>query len=312
MTKTLNYRNGLWIGTKEYMTFVPAPSRGVAANVEGYHEDATGKNGGGYVSQSRGRHKTLQYNWPVSTDRKYAAFVQGLRDGAYGRGVIHFTDPTCYETNVMPAHWANPGMTLGFEMPPLVFRSQPSVFQFGMSDRMNTPLNGATYNKLPTTFDVQDAFFVAIPPGMDFIFGSRYLADAATAGIYLQPVLRDLNGMGTRFRVPDGIDAQNPFQVLTTERVSGDEYGGVYVWIGRTGGSALTEVSILDMVGRLIPSTQTVDWGTQGQNEAWYIGEGHTGMAIVGQPTITYDGLQHTSISATFKEVGAWELASRL
>ena len=66
------------------------------------------------------------------------------------------------------------------------------------------------------------------------------------------------------------------------------------------------------MVGRLIPSTQTVDWGTQGQNEAWYIGEGHTGMAIVGQPTITYDGLQHTSISATFKEVGAWELASRL
>lgn len=312
MTKELNHRNGLWLGTKRYMRWVPAPRRGASASSAGFSEDATGKNGGGYVSQSFGRHKGFQYDWSRGTPREYANFLQGLRDGTYGRGVLHFTDPTSYQTNVLSPHWANPGMALGYEAPPLVFRQDPEAFDFGTSDRDNTPLIGAVYRNVPTVFDIQDAFFVAIPPGMDFLFGSRYTSDAASVGIYLHPVLRDLSGTGVPQMVPRGIAPVNPFRALTTERISGVTYGGVYVWIGRTGGSASHTVSILDMVGMLVPQTLTIDWQNERIDQPWYGGEGHSGCVILGQPTIDYDSNDFTSVSATFKEVGAWELASRL
>lgn len=311
-TKEPNARNGLWIGTKRYMRFVPAPSRGADATSVGYHDDATGKNGGGYVSQSFGRHRTFQYDWPRSTDRQYANFLQNLRDGAYGRGVIHFTDPTCYLTNVLPAHWASPGLTLGFEAPPLVFRNQPDTFDFGQSDRPNTPLVGATYYSLPSVMEPNDALFVAIPPDRDFLIGSRY-ENTEAGSIFVQPVDRNFGlNEANRVTLVPGIDPINPFQTLTTDRFSGNDWGGVYIWIGRPSGSpASSTVSILDMVGKIVPPSFSND-AMDFPDEPWYGGEGHTGVRFEGQPTIQYDGKNNTAVSATFTEVGAWELASRL
>lgn len=312
MTQELTYRNGLWMGTKRYMRFVPAPRRGADASSAAFSEDATGKNGGGYVTQTFGRHKSFQYDWGRSTDREYANYIQGLRDGVYGRGVIHFTDPTSYQTNVLSPHWASPGMSLGYEAPSLVFRELPEAFDFGTSDRMNSPLVGAIYKNLPTVFDVQDAFFVPIPPGMDFLFGSRYTSDAASVGIHLFPVGLDLTAERPSVMAPRGIDPVNPFRELTTVRIPGETNGGVYVWVGRTGGSASHTVSILDMVGMLVPSGHVIDWQTERIDQPWYGGEGHSGCRILGQPTIQYDSRNFTTVSATFKEVGSWELASRL
>ena len=311
----LNHRNGLWIGTKEYANFVPAPRRGASASSDSWSEDAIGKNGGGYVSQSLGRHKVYQYDWGRGTDRRYANFIQGLRDGVYGRGVIHFTDPTCYETNVLPPHWASPGMGLNFDAPPLVFRHKPEPFEFGKSDRANTPLVGATYRDLPylEDFSVEDACFVAIPPGMDFLFGSRYTTTSSSAGIWLFPVTKSGYTPGIEnFQVIPNLDEVQPFRYLTSARVSGAEHSGVYIWVGRSGGEPQSSVSILDMVGMLVPSNTEIDWDTERLDQPWYGGEGHSGCRIVGQPTIDYDSKNFTSISATFKEVGAWELASRL
>lgn len=317
MSKPLNYRNGLWLGTKQYMRFVPAPSRGAAVQSQGYSEEGTGKNGGGYIAESFGRHKTFQYDWPRSTDRQFSNYIQGLKDGTYGRGLIHFTDPTSYDTNVLPPHWANPGMTLGYEAPPLVFRQQPEVFEFGMSDRPNTPLNGATYSGLPdiTGFDIADAIFVAIPPGMSFLMGSRYASSHAGAGIFVTPVDRNM-GLQTAARVqlPRGIDPGNPYQNLVTNAFHGNVYGGVYIWVGRTDATtAAATVSILDMIGKLVPiSSIDANWQRRYDGDVWYGGEGHTGVRFLGQPTMEQDSNRFTSISATFKEVGAWELASRL
>lgn len=315
MTKALNYRNGLWLGTKQYSRFVPAPQRGASASSMGFSETLTGKNGGGYVSQSFGRHATFQYDWPRSTDRSVANYIQGLRDGTYGRGVIHFTDPTCYETNVMAPHWANPGLTLGFEAPPLVFREQPEPFVFGTSDRPNTPLNGAIYTNLPVFMSREDAFYVPIPPGMAFLFGSRY--EASDGGrVFVSPVDRNQgNNLGARVEMPRGIDPVNPFRNLVTHEFPGSLWGGVYVWVGRTNASnyLTSTVSILDMMGKLVPeSSLGTDWATKYMDDPWYGGEGHTGVRIDGQPTIVRDGLSNTSVSATFTEVGAWELGSRL
>lgn len=317
MSKPLNYRNGLWLGTKQYMRFVPAPSRGAAVQSEGFYEEGTGKNGGGYIAESFGRHNTFQYDWPRSTDRQVANFIQGLKDGTYGRGVIHFTDPTSYETNVLPAHWANPGMTLGFETPPLVFRQQPEVFEFGMSDRDNTPLSGATYGGLPniTGFDIADAVFIPIPPGMAFLIGSRYESSHAGAGIFVTPVDRGMGLKPTdRVQLPRGINVSDPFQELVTTSFSGVDFGGVYIWVGRTNAtSAAATVSILDMIGKLVPANILgTDWQHRYDGDVWYGGEGHTGVRFLGQPTIEHDSNRNTSVSATFKEVGAWELASRL
>lgn len=258
MTRVLNYKNGLWLGTKEYQRFVPAPQRGVDATSAGYHEEATGKNGGGYISQSFGRHQNYQYDWPRATHRQYANYMQGLRDGLYGRGVIHFTDPTTYETNVLPPHWANPGLTLGFEAPPLVFRQRPEVFEFGRSDRDNTPMNGATYRNLPTQFKIEDALYIPIPPGLSFTFGVRQIATTG-AGVFVQPV-RGVDGINPADRVlmPSGIDLQNPYGDLVTHQFFGSEFSGVYVWVGRNAGtSTASYASILDMIGKLLPEETT-------------------------------------------------------
>ncbi len=259
-TKELNARNGLWIGTKQYQRFVPAPSRGADATSVGYSETATGKNGGGYVAQSFGRHKTFQYDWPRSTDRQYATFLQGLRDGTYGRGVVHFTDPTCYLTNVMAPHWANPGLTIGYDSPPLVFRQQPEEFEFGRSDRANTPLIGATYRNLPSSFNTADSFYVAIPPGKMFVFGTRYSA-AGGGAVFLQPV-RGVDGINEadRIQMPAGLDPENPYGDLVNRQVPGSTFSGVYVWVGRTEGSSAlaSSVSILDMIGKLVPEEPNI------------------------------------------------------
>ena len=314
MSRTITHRDGLWIGTKEYMRWLPAPARGVDSTSGGYHEDAVGKNGGGYVSHSFGRHQRKQYTWPRSTPREVANFVQGMRDGLYGRGVIHFTDPTCYRTNIMAPHWASPGLTLGFEAPPLVFREQPETFEFGMSDRANTPMRGATYRNLPENLTPADGFFIAIPPGMTLLFGSRY---EATGGgrVYLQGLTRNFGiNPSLRTSVDPGIDPVNPFRHLTTTAIPSTLAAGVYVWVGRELGSnkATSSVSILDMMAKLVPTGIEPDWDLQFTDDPWYGGEGNTGMAFVGQPTIQYDGKDNTQVSATFMETGAWELASRL
>lgn len=312
MSKTLTYRDGLWIGTKKYMRFIPAPGRGVDATSGGYSESATGKNGGGYVSQSYGRHMRKQYTWPRSTPREVANFLQGLRDGIYGRGVIHFTDPTSYETNVLPPHWASPGLTLGFEAPPLVFRGNPDTFEFGMSDRANTPMEGAIYDNLPTAFQPEDACYVSIPPGMKLLLGSRY-ESSGFGRVWVYPVGRNMNLFpDARTQLPPGIDPMNPFRQLTTHEFSSADYGGVYIWLGRNAGTTLDSVSVLDMVGKLVPMEKQIDWQLQRIDEPWYGGEGHSGVKFDGQPTIEYDGKRNTQVSATFMEVGAWELASRL
>lgn len=315
MTRPLNYRNGLWLGTKEYARFVPAPARGAAVTPTGWDEDATGKNGGGYVSQSVGRHQVIQYDWSRSTDRQYANYIQGLRDGLYGRGLIHFTDPTSYETNVLPAFWASPGMALGYEAPPLVFRKVPDEFYFGRSDRDNSPMRGATYKGIPNQFNIADALYVPIPPGMAFLFGTRYESNNTATGVYVQPV--DMQGgMNTSNRVlmPRGINLIQPMKDLVTHSFSSVQYGGVYIWLGRTSSVSVGSfISVLDMVGKLVPvEALETDIKRRYDNEPWYGGEGNTGMKFLGRPTIVEAGLQNTEISATFKEVGAWELASRL
>ena len=193
-----------------------------------------------------------------------------------------------------------------------MFRQQPDTFDFGQSDRDNTPLVGATYGTLPDTFKVEDAFYIPIPPDKLLLLGSRY-ERTGSGGIFVQPVDRNY-GMNAADRVlmPYGIDPINPFQHLTTNSFSGNDWGGVYVWVGRpVGGAASSTVSILDMIGKLVHPFFTVG-EMDFADEPWYSGEGHTGVRFVGQPTIQYDANNNTAVSATFKEVGAWELASRL
>lgn len=291
----------MWFGTMEYSQEIEPPLSGADSSPDGWTDDGVFLGGDGYAVNSFNTHKVYVYSWAGSSSREMAQLMQSYRSGTYGRGKIYFVEPTIYDTNVLPAKWADPSITLDYEGPSLV----PGV--------VGTPVNTSSFsvNRLPVksvyydlsnepaviTLNDSNSVFIPIPDGMQLNLGAFYSSTTTNVGVFAITVTGSDSQIGFTRLTPKSTTDPNLFGNVIT-KVPGA--AGVRLFIGKflAGGGTVTVSAIH---ARLSPV------GVIPEGPAYWIGgQGHGGCRFVGTPTyITNNGVDGGQIefAATFREV---------
>lgn len=316
-------RKNFWLDVEGgWKGWIRTPNRGADSSPTGWAVDGTLLNGGGYALNSFGSHKRYTYAWPDSSPRQEAQFMKSLADGTYGRGLIHFIEPTLYDQNILPARVADPSMAVDDEGASLVYGYDPSGVATSGWETNLLPLTSAYYNLFGVETGYRgssDTVYVPIPEGYTLFIGAFYSA-TGSGGIYAREVLS--NGV-------EGADTTltplaNDSSVVTADSFSGIR--GVRIWLGKTASGAAT-VTATALIGRLVKSEildSALGYGEGGYGEEpyggvylpewvtagpWVGGMGHSGCRFVGKPSfVSNTGVNGGQVgySATFQEVGSW------
>lgn len=317
-------RDTMWFDVEDgWKGWFKTPARGADSSPQSWNAQGILLSGGGYALNSWGSHKQYQYEWGASSTRQQAQFMKSLSDGTYGRGLIHFIEPTLYDQNILPARVADPSMAVEDEGASLVYGYTPTGVQTSNWQQNLLPLTSAYYNLLGVETGYRgasDALYVPIPEGYTLYLGAFYSA-TGSGGIFIREVYD--NGVeGADIRLTN---LSNSSLTVTADDFSG--LRGVRIWLGKTS-SGVASVTATALIGRLIKTdilggvgegygqdaygqeayggSFLPDWITAGP---WVGGMGHSGCRFVGKPTfVSNTGVNggQVGFAATFKEVGSW------
>lgn len=301
-------RDCFWFGTEDRMEWFATPLQGADSSPSAWGADGTLLNGGGWALNSWGSHKRYTYEWPASSSRETAQKMKSYRDGTYGRGLLYFLESTIFTTNVLPAHWADPSMSIDNEAPSLVYGVDPSPVATSGGANLGLPITSARYDLsgvTPRSAPTPDSsVFIPIPAGHTLFLGAFY-SSTGSGGVFATPV----NGNGTLGTAVKLTEKPNSDTDVVTDQFSGD-LRGVRLWVGRSDATAST-VTIAAMAGRIIETSDVsnpVKVATL-KRGPWIGGQGHSGCRFLGTPTyVTNSPIEGGRIgfAATFVEVGSW------
>lgn len=286
----------MWFGTEQRMGWIETPQTGADVSGAGMVAESTLLGGGAHVRNSWDSHKTYTFSWGDSTTLDMVSLLQGYRNGSYGRGLLYFHDPMYYGTNLLPKRWADPSMAVNFEAEPIIPENWPTSVPVNSSAN-NYPITAARYT-LPANYSSQAdsaEHFIPIPPGMTLLLGGVY---SGPGQVYV--------------RTPAGITVIPSMGLSDVNVVNTAVSGQPWARLGvRNLSASASQITITGMTARL--SEVFVAGGGALQTELaagpWRSGEGHSGVAFVGNPTvINYNGVNggQLGLSCVLREVGAW------
>ena len=279
----------MWFGTERKMTWIDTPNTGAAAGSIGSNASTVLLGGGGSVRQSVDSHKGYQFSWGESADQRLVSLMESYRNGSYGRGLLYFSDPMYYRTNVLPKRHADPSMAVNWEAEPLVRDVSPTAVPQVPTEN-DYPVDAASY-PLPAGFSSQaesGELFIPIPPGFTLALGAVF---SGAGAVYA--------------RTPAGITNLTPLGLADTSVANHLVTGQPWARIGLRNQGATGSLIVGGMTARLA-KTVTSDLLAG----PWYAGEGHSGCRFDGDPTvINYSGVAggRIGLALNLKEVGAWE-----
>lgn len=317
-------RKKLWMDVEGgWSGWFKTPSSGADSSPLGWGVDGTFLSGGGYAQNSFGSHKRYQYAWGDSSSRQDAQFMKSLSDGTYGRGLIHFIEPTIYDQNILPARLADPSMAVDDEGASLVYGVTPTPV-----DTVNWQVNllpSVSARYVLTDIDpgyrgVVDSVYVPIPEGYTLFVGAFY-STTDSGGIFARRILSDGTSGGD---IPlTKINQSASF--VTTDSFS--NIRGIRIWVGKTA-AGTASVTARALIARLVRTQELIvpgaGYGEGGYGQEpyggiiiprritqgpWVGGMGHSGCRFVGKPSfVTNTGVNGGQIgfAATFQEVGSW------
>jgi hypothetical protein len=298
----------MWFGTEDRMKWVPMPKSGADSSLEGWNSFSTGIGGGAYGKQSWDSHRVYVFEWSSASTREAALEMQAYRSGAYGRGLLYFSDPLSYDMNILPQRWAFPAI--------VVPSSSSHIRDLIPTEQAATtgkdfPLVAAAYQSDGTAKglvggDKRNSVYIPIPDGYTLYLGARYTA-AGTGGVYVTPVNAD-KSLGTAVKLTDiGATPTNTVIDQFSDGGTNNAPNGVRLWFGWTTQSATNMVTVTGVIARLYPTGKTPPATFTTGN--WVAGMGNSGCKFEGEPTL----LENTGVrggqvtyAATFREVGSW------
>ena len=298
-------RNALWFGTLERMGWVPTPNSGASVATEGWNAGGTLLSGGGYQLGSFSSHKNYIFEWPSSSSRTAAQLIKSYYDGTYGRGLIYFIDPLTYDTNILPAMWADPSMGIAQESSTLVPGVEPIPVATPGGATLRLPVTSALYDLSgvgvtgPSFLNDSNSVFIPIPSGHELHLGAIY-SSTGTGGVYYSEVSSSGSISGTHPVSPLPVSGPTLFNVdvAITPWVA-----GIRLWVGKTS-PVVSTVTLTAMSARLSRQGSPV-----GGEPFWIGGQGHSGCRFMGPPTyVNMTGVNggQVSYAASFREVGSW------
>lgn len=294
-------RDNFFFGTEQAMRWMPTPNRGADVSPQGWGDGGTLLNGGGYQLNSFGSHKNYLFEWPSSSARRVAQLMKSYADGTYGRGLIYFVDPLTYDTNVLPARWADPSMSIGVEGASLVYGVDPDPLPTSNWQENDLPVQTAYYDLGGIASGwrgKEEAVFIPRPEGFSVLLGAIYSRTGTGSVFYREQ--GSSGGLGAEFRAPE-----LPANASDIHNVTVTSGAGIWVWVGKITPGA-SSVSLSALSARLVSQTRPKPRIGQGP---WIGGQGHSGVRFVGKPTyMNNTGVNggQVSYAATFKEVGSW------
>lgn len=304
----LDTRRCFWFGTEERASFFATPLKGADSSPSAWGVEGTLLNGGGYGFNSFGSHKRYTYEWPQSSSPETAQMMKSYRDGTYGRGLLYFLEPGIYKTNVLPAHWADPSMSLDNEAPSLVYNIDPIELPTSGGENLGLPLYSVQYDlstATPQSNPTPDSsVFIPVPTDHTLLLGAFYSA-TGTGAVYATPV----NTNGTLGESVALTEKPNSDTEVVTDQFSGD-ITGVRIWVGRNDATP-SSVTIAALIGRLIETSDVDNPIKLAKISAgpWIGGQGHSGCRFLGTPSYVSNGPVEggrVGFAASFVEVGSW------
>lgn len=292
----------IWFGTTDYSTWIDAPLAGAESTAEAWGSSGTLLNGGGYSFNSLGSNKVFIYEWRDSSARRMAQTMKSFRDGTFGRGLLYWHSPNNYDTNLLPAQWADPSMSLGDELPSLVTGAVPDWTPTSNFQQNLLPVRTAVYNLngIATGHRNGDSVFIPIPEGYNLHLGAFY-SSTGSGGVFYAPV-----SAGDILGTPVQLFPLSNTSTNVVNTVVSSAFIGVRLYVGKST-TANSSVSVAAMTARLIPSTRAVTPSFLAG--PWIGGAGHSGARFEGTPTwVENSGVDGGQIgyAATFREVGSW------
>lgn len=282
-----------------HMQWVPAPLAGAEAQNINYVESIEYENGGADVYRSRPYRKQYDFEFsaPIKGSEGLNVFNK-FASGYYGGGTCIFADPYAFETNMLSAQWASPGLIEQgwkniYSIEPTftdtaanVYDQPPRSAIFNVTTPANTPGTGAN-----------ERFIIPVPPGYVLHLGVSGSA-TGTAVVQARSILS-----GGAYDAPVSLTLLSPTASTRMNYSASGGIQGVEVYITRTSAVAST-LTLTSMMAQLwktgITPTLTGDHVP---------GDGHTGLEFADDArveTYTYINPPRKALSTTLVEVGAW------
>lgn len=267
--------NCFFIGTREKMFEMRAPSVGMPSSKQGWSSQIDFLNGGASVRKSKAARKQYVMTWNV-LQRDEARIVLDLADGLYGDGPIYWHDPFAANRNVLPQYWASP-MQGAYDGLPLNASTRGTKVLTD-PNTLDLPVYSIEYNvQLATTRTV----WVPIPPGYTAWVGA-YGLDGTGGTLVATPTVDYItNGADFPLTLLDVSDDSR-----FTESFSSNDYDGVKLSLGGDGTITLTGIMV-----------QVLKNGVTPGSGKFISGQGNSGCSFARQP-------DYSPYSAAFDQVG--------
>lgn len=200
----------VYFGNSNFQTWIEAPLSGLKAGSSGYSATTNLLNGRSFVKRSQGASRTFSASWVGPMNSTVLAdslhTIKDFADGVYGTGKVYWLDPYAIDKNLLPPHWAAPGLT-GRDWPTLNTTTPVITTLAGTSNvyANNFPQAYATYTGV--TGASNRTIELIIPPGYSFHFGWHTTVAGVTAfsnpGYYIRKYSRATNLEVTSGGFPD-------------------------------------------------------------------------------------------------------------
>jgi len=269
----------VYFGNASKQLFIPAPQTGLQANVTSRFVENMLLTGKTSIIRSQGSSRRFEASWlgPMNSEEMTDSLqtIKDFFDGVYGDGPYYWNDPYATTTNLLPPHWAAPGITR---------KDWPEIASFNVDTFVDTDSNLNDYPTISAQYalgtgevESSEKLTMIIPQGHTLHFGWHGSVDSGDGGVRIK-----------RFARTDGtetvVDA-NVISVTSSNRtnvaVSGDVYSKIEIYLYKpdTGSSTFT---VSGMIAQLLEVSNFPATG------GFVTGRGTTGLEFASAPQIEY------------------------
>lgn len=239
----------VYFGNDNKQVWIPAPQSGMQAGSTTRVVENQLLSGRTSITRSGATSRRFTSSWLGSLNASDIEdslhTIKDFYDGVYGDGPFYWNDPYATTTNLLPPHWAAPG---------LARNDWPEIASFDATEHPATDTNSNNYPTYSARFNITDTgevestkkLTLIIPEEYTLHFGWHGVVDSGDAGIRIKRTARS-NGAVTT------IDP-NVISVTSTNRtnaaISGDVYTKAEIYLYKPSGSA-SDITVSGMIAQL-------------------------------------------------------------
>ena len=275
-----------YMGTREKMLEVRAPSVNMPSSKQGYFNKVDFLNGGTAIRRSQASHKLYTMTWN-SMDTDEARLILDIADGIYGTGPIYIHDPISANRNALPQWWATPSIG-GYDGLPLNDATRGQL--------VTTPANSLNFPHDSITYTVESGqtrqVWIPIPDGYTAHIGA-YGEDGDGGTVVATPTIDAVtDGTPVTLTLLDVTDDSRFNQTFDST-----SYDGVTISLGGEGTVTLSGIMV-----------QVLETGVTPATGGFISGQGNSGLQFVSQPTYTpySSALNRVGVVAELAEYYGW------